>query len=580
MPIIRFGDFELDDETFELRQSGARVRLQQQPARVLAFLLSRRGSLVTRDQLREAIWGGDTFVDFEQGLNFCIRQIRITLKDQHEKPLYIETLPRLGYRFLPDASQNRQPEASEKRNRKRIAVLPVEDLAGADNDYFAAGLTEDMLSALSRIDPDHLRVTAGPRLTGAEVSGDRLDRVQRELNLDFLLRASVRRSQDRIRIIAQLHDLRDRSVLWSETYNRESTDLLAVQEDVTRRVSQSLALELLPGAMVGSRKYSQSSAAYDSYLKGRFFWHKMTPEGIRSSIAHFNEALAIDPAFAPASAGLADCYAQMGSIRVSMMKPFDALAKARLHLQRALEVDDTLAEAHCTHGLIKCWYDLDWTGAEREFQTALALDPSQVTALLWQSLYFSAVGRHEEAIASVQRARESEPLSVASNLYLAVAQTHAGQYDLALRQYRSTLELDPNYYRTYLFLGRALNFTGRQEEAHEAFQRALALNPDNLEALAMMGSVLAEKGDKKGALEVIERLRAAAERTEPALMEAIVYASLGDATAMFDSLNIAVERKSVPIYIVQLQEQFRRYRTDPRFASLLTSIGLDSLIHN
>ena len=150
MPIVSFGDFELDDQTFELRRSGERVRLQQQPARVLAFLLSRRGSLVTRDQIREAIWGEDTFVDFEQGLNFCIRQIRLTLNDQPDKPLYIETLPRLGYRFLLDVSESKPPGIVEKRVRRRIAVMPVEDLAGADNDYFAAGLTEDMLSALSR----------------------------------------------------------------------------------------------------------------------------------------------------------------------------------------------------------------------------------------------------------------------------------------------------------------------------------------------------------------------------------------------------------------------------------------------
>jgi TolB-like protein/Tfp pilus assembly protein PilF len=575
MPIVSFGDFELDDQTFELRRSGERVRLQQQPARVLAFLLSRRGSLVTRDQIREAIWGEDTFVDFEQGLNFCIRQIRLTLNDQPDKPLYIETLPRLGYRFLLDVSESKPPGIVEKRVRRRIAVMPVEDLAGADNDYFAAGLTEDMLSALSRIDPDRLRVTAGPRLTGAEVSGERFDQIQRQLDLDFLIRTSVRRSQDRIRIIAQLHDLRDRSVLWSETYNRQSTDLLAVQEEVTQRVSQSLALELLPGATVGSRRYSGSSVAYDAYLKGRFFWHKMTPDGIRSSITYFNEALAVDPTFAPASAGLADCYAQMGSIRVGMMKPFDALEKARFHLKRALEMDDTLAEAHCTHGLIKCWYDLDWAGAEREFQTALALDPSQVTALLWQSLYFSVMGRHEEAIASVQRARESEPLSVASNLYLGVAQTHAGRYDLAIRQLNATLELDPNYYRTYMFLARALNFSGRQEEALVTFQKALAFNPENIEALAMMGAVLAERGDKQGALKVIERVRATADRTEPALMEAIVYAALGEVTPMFESLKTAVERKSAPIYLVVLQEQFRPYKSDPRFIALLASIGLD-----
>ena len=212
-------------------------------------------------------------------------------------------------------------------------------------------------------------------------------------------------------------------MLWSETYDRKSGDLLAVQEEVTERVSRSLALELFPSATVGTRRYSRSSAAYDAYLKGRFFWHKMTAEAIRRSMGYFNEALSLDAGFAPAYAGLADCYAQMGSIRVGMMKPLEALAQAQSHLQRALDLDETLAEAHCTLGLIKSWYEWDWDGAGREFQAALALDPSQITALIWQSLYLAVVGKPQEAIASMQRAREIEPLSCSVNLYLGLALT-------------------------------------------------------------------------------------------------------------------------------------------------------------
>src|SRR3984885_14680581 len=173
--------------------------------------------------------------------------------------------------------------------------------------------------------------------------------------------------------------------MWSEVYDRKSSDLLAVQEEVTRRVSRSLALELLPGAAVGSRKYARSSAAYDAYLKGRFFWHKMTPDAMHSSITNFNEALAIDPDFAPAYAGFADCYAQMGSVRLGMLKPFEALAKARPCLQRAMELDDTMAEAHCTSALIKIWYDFDWTGAGQEFKVGISLDPGQLTAVACKS---------------------------------------------------------------------------------------------------------------------------------------------------------------------------------------------------
>ena len=360
MPLFRFGEFELDEQTLELRRKGAAIRVQQQPARVLAFLLSHRGKLVTRQQIQDAIWGQDTFVDFEQNLNFCIRQIRITLNDHAEKPVFIETLPKLGYRFIGPVERIGDFAPEKAHDRIRIGVLPIEDLGGLAEDYFAIGLTEDMISALSHIDPARLRVTVGPRSPGGILPKEELDRLQREFDLDYLLRGSVRRSADAIRITAQLVDLRDKSVMWSEVYDRKSSDLLGMQEEVTRRVSQSLALELLPGSAVGSRKYARSSAAYDAYLKGRFFWHKMTPDAIGSSIAHFNEALTIDSQFAPAYAGLADCYAQMGSIRLGMLKPFEALEKARPCLQRAMELDDTMAEAHCTSALIKIWYDFDW----------------------------------------------------------------------------------------------------------------------------------------------------------------------------------------------------------------------------
>ena len=577
MPLIRFDEFELDEQTFELRRNGTRVRIQQQPTRLLAFLLSRQGKLVTRQQIQDAIWGQDTFVDFEQSLNFCIRQIRITLDDHAERPRFIETLPRLGYRFIGPVEIIRNAEPATTRGRIRIGVLPFEDLGGLAEDYFAIGLTEDMISALSHIDPARLRVTVGPRSPGGILPKEELERLQREFDLDYLLRGSVRRSAEAIRITAQLLDLSDKGVLWSEVYDRKSSDLLGVQEEVTRRVSQSLALELLPGAAAGSRKYARSSAAYNAYLKGRFFWHKMTPDAIRRSLTHFNEALAIDPEFAPAYAGLADCYAQMGSIRLGMLKPFEALAKARTHLQRAMELDDTMAEAHCTSALIKIWYDFDWAGAEREFKVAISLDPGQVTALLWQSLYLSAMGRNQEAVASVQRARDSEPLSPIVNMYLGVALGHAGHYDLAIRQLNQTIELDPHNYRTYMFLGRTLSWVGRNDDALKAFQKALSINPDNLEALAFTGTLKAGVGDRQGALKIMKQVVAAGAKTEPAILVAHIFAKLGEDSQMFEWLRRAVEQRSTPVYIALISEEFIPFRSDPRFHSFLASIGLSHL---
>jgi tetratricopeptide (TPR) repeat protein len=225
-------------------------------------------------------------------------------------------------------------------------------------------------------------------------------------------------------------------------------------------------------------------------------------------------------------------------------------------------------------GLIKSWYDLDWPGAEREFQIALSLDPSQITALLWQALYFQAMGRDEEAVRSVRRAKESEPLSLGANLYLGATLMISDQYDLALRQLKQTVELEPGYYRTYMFLGRTFYLVGRHEEAIAAYDAALARNPESIETLAYLGAALAAKGDRKGALEIVKRIRAAEDRVEPAILLATIFASLKDEVEMFRQLHLAVERKSTPIYLMTLNREFRFYHGDPRFRDLLAMTGL------
>jgi TolB-like protein/Tfp pilus assembly protein PilF len=579
MPWICFGPFELNGQTYELRKGGVPAKIQHQPARVLALLASNAGTLITRNQIREAIWGSETYVDFEQSLNFCIRHIRMALEDSADNPVFVETLPRLGYRFIAPVERVDEHTGAPGKARIRIGVLPIEELGTAVQDYFTLGLTEDLISALSRVDSERLRVVAGPRLRHDSAIEADLEQIQRDLNLDYLLRGWVRRSPNKIRICAQLHDLRDRSLLWSETYDRSASDLPALQEEVTRRVSQSLALELLSAASIGPRKYARSPAAYDLYLKGRYFWHKMTSEGMRSSLHYFTEALALDPGCAPAYAGVADCYAQMGSIRVAMMKPLDALSKAKPLVERAIEMDNTLPEAHCTLGLLKSWYELDWAGADQQFRQALCLEPNNLVALLWRSLLLSVLGRDDEAVASVQRALESNPLSPIVNTYLGVAQTHAGQFDLAIRQLNQTIELDPHYYRAYMFLGSALSWAERDQDAIAAYEKALSLNPENLESLTFMGSAMASTGDIDGALDVLARLRSTAGRYEPTLLIACIYAGLGKPAEMFDCLQRAFEAKCAPLYVVLLLKSFRRYQSDPRYRSFVGSLGLPRCLY-
>jgi len=446
MSWIRFGPFALNLRTRELLKAGTPVKIQQNPARIPALLAESPGSLIMREQIREAVWG-QTNVAFEQSLNFCIRQIRIALDDDAEHPAFVETVPRLGYRFLAAIQRSADETRAADQPRLRICVLPIRDSAPGTEDYFALGLTEDLIAALCRLEPNRLRVVAGPRLGADDVTQPDMRRLQQELNLDYLLEGWVRRSDDRVRVCAQLHDLEDQSVLWCEIYNGKAGDLPGLHDGVVRRVGQSLALELSPSATGGSRKYGQSPAAYESYLKGRYLWHKMTPQGMKSALRSFTEALELDPKCAPAYSGLADCYAQMGSTRLGMMKPLEALAKATLLLERAVGMDETLAEAHCTLGLLKSWYEMDWKGADVQFQQALKLEPQNLTALLWRSLLLSGTGRHAESIESTQRALECDPASPIVNTYVALAYANSGQFDIALRQFSQAIELDPHYYR-------------------------------------------------------------------------------------------------------------------------------------
>jgi tetratricopeptide (TPR) repeat protein len=351
-----------------------------------------------------------------------------------------------------------------------------------------------------------------------------------------------------------------------------------VQEEVTRRVSQSLALELLPGSVGGTRKYASSSAAYDAFLKGRFFWNKMTSEGNRNSLTYFTDAIAIDPGFAPAYSGLANCYLQMGASRVGTMKPIDAVARARPLLQRAMDLDNAMAEAHCTLGLMKSWYDLDWAGAEWEFKEALRLDASHLTTLQWQSLYLGAMGRHDEAIASVTRAVESEPLSPIMHAYLGIARGHALQFEMGLRELKQSIELDSHSYRPHMFLGNMYFDMERYEDGFAEVKLARSMNPDNLECIAYIGFAMAKLGDRQGALDAHqELLRAAEGRTEPALLASFIYAGLGEDAEMFRSLWEAMQKKCAPLYLVPLTGVFRRYRSDPRYGDFLRAMGLPQL---
>ena len=573
--MIRFGEFELESCTGQLRAGGVLTRLQPQPAKVLAILATNAGLLVTREQLRRQVWGESTFVDFEQGLNFCIRQIRAVLGDLADAPRFVETLPRRGYRFVAAVEVVDAVPAPRQRAPLRIAVMPFQSIgASTEPDYFGQGLTEELITTLTRLAPGHLRVLARATVMQCQREGIGLERLRRELRVDHVLEGNIRTLSDRVRISAELIDASDQTVIWADTYERRLTDLFAIQSEVASRVARSLLSELAPGAPVPRPKSATTSPAHEAYLKGRFFWHKMTAESVLASSRYFEEAIATDPNYALAHAGLADCYAQMGSFRVALMPAPMAFAKAKPIAERALQLNDGLPEAHNALALLKCWYELDWSGAGQGFRRALDLDPDNVGHAPWYATYLMVIGEPEKALAEISRAREIDPLSPILNTYVGVIQMHAGQPDLAVRQLWQTISLDPSYYRSYLFLGCSYRDLGDYGQALSALREAQARAPENLEVIAYSAQIQAVTGDRKSAEAGIGRLFEICDsRYDPAILVAAVQAALGNNDEAFKWLEQAIENRASPIYLLSLRE-FRYLRDDPRYRSCLLRVGL------
>jgi TolB-like protein len=367
---IRFDVFELDLVTGELRRRGKIVRLAPQPTRILAILASRNSHLVSREEIMAEVWGKDVFVDFEHGLNFCIRQIRNALGDDADHPRFIETVPRRGYRFiapLKEESQALVPGDLPAQNKLKLAVLPFTNMGNdPEQEYFSDGLTEELIAELSRLNPNRVGVIARMSVMKYRHTTPTVDRVLQELGADYILVGSVRRSGGRVRITTQLIETREGTHLGAEIYERELADIFSVQSDVARHVSRWLALELLPP----KERRKVDPVAHEAYLKGRYHWNKMTEEGVRKSIAYYEQALSLDPEYALAHAGLADAYIQLGSNRVVVMTPAHAMKKAKAYVDKALALDSSLAEAHCALAMVRFWYDWDWSGALQEFDFA------------------------------------------------------------------------------------------------------------------------------------------------------------------------------------------------------------------
>src|SRR5260370_461346 len=527
--IVRFGDFELDLRAGELRRAGIRLPVQGRRLQVLAILLRSPGQVVTGEQLRTELWPADTFVGFEYGVHNAVARLRAVLGDTADKPRYIETLPRRGYRFIGAvevpaeaitvaAIAPAKPRGTHLRialvvvlllgaasvaawmyNRIRgnragqqitsLAVLPLENLSGdSAQDYFADGITDELITTLAKI--NSVKVISRTSIMQYKgVRNKRLPDIAKELGVNGVVEGTIARSGDQVRMTAQLiYAPADRHV-WAERYERNARDILLLENDVAKAIAEQIRTAITPEERAHLNSARQvDPSAYQLYLKGRYFWNKRTRESIHKAIDYFSEALAKDPQYAAAFSGLADCYSSLGfPFDVGEMSPNDAQPKAIEAAKRAIALDDSLAEAHTSLAFIKLHYDWDWPGSESEFRRGVALSPGVANSHHWFAHWLIAAGHIREAEAESRRALELDPLSPMMNVHLGWHHFYAHQYQEAADQFRKTLELDPNFGLAYWYSGLVYEQLGRYDEALREMGKGKDLLPGNTVIYSYIG---------------------------------------------------------------------------------------------
>ncbi len=452
-----------------------------------------------------------------------------------------------------------------------IAVLPFLNMsADPENEYFCDGLAEELIGALTKI--ENLRVVA--RTSAFSFKGKQADvrEVGHKLNVTTVLEGSVRKAGNKLRITAQMVDVSDGFHLWSERYDRQLADIFDIQEEISLAIVAALKIKLLGDEQADLLKRgTNDTEAYQLYLKGRFFWNKRTEEALRKGIEYFNRAIEHDPGYAAAYAGLSDSYALL-ALR-GLIPPKEGLPRAKAAAHKALEIDDSLAEAHASLAHVKL-HDWDWPGLEEQFKRALELNPGHAIAYHWYSEYLMAMGRSDEAIERAKQAKEIDPLSSVISSTLALALYFARRYDQAIESLKQALELDPNHFALHFRLGLAYVLKGMNEEAIEAMQASVNLSGRSTETLAGLGQAYAAAGMKTETQTVLYELNELSkERYVSPYSVAKIYSVVGEKDQAFAHLEKAYEERHPDFIELKAEPLLDSLRSDPRFADLLRRVG-------
>ena len=562
---IRFGGFELDSSAGELRKQGVRIRLQEQPLRILQMLLANPGQVVSRDELRNSLWPGNSFVDFDQGLNRAINKLREALGDSAESPRFIETLARRGYRFLVDTG-------ADARQVKSLVILPLESLSqDAEQGYFAVGLTEALTTALAKIGA--LRVISHTTATYYKRVQKPLSEIARELGVEGVVEGSVLRAEGRVRITVQLVHAPTDTHLWAESYDREMRDILALQSEVANAIVKEIRVTLTPKEQTQLERAPLIDAnAYDAYLRGRYYWSKRTIEGSQRAIRSFEEAIAHDPRYAAAYAGLADCYGIRGYYGI--VPPAEGCAKGKKIALQAIGVDPHAPEPHTSLAWAFQYYDYDFVLAEREYRRSIELDPHYIVARYWLSMTLGWQGRFDEAIAEAKTALTIEPLAIAANPFPCMAYLCARQYDKMAEHARRVIELYPDLPAIHWPMGWAALETSNHDVAISEFKLAADLSGGATLFRAMVAEAYAIAGDRDEAELRLGELLANAERQYVTpYMIARIHAALDQNDQAFRWLEAGWRERAAWMPFLKVDPRMDVLRGDQRFSELMSRIN-------
>ena len=598
----RFGNFHLDARDRRLVRDGKVVQLEPKSFDVLRCLLDNAGHLVTKQDLVDAVWARAYVSD--NSLTRCIHQVRAALDDNADQPTYIETVAGSGYRFIAPVKKAEAPETRDgstaRANRRRhavtavlllvviavvaqlwdrggealpierIAVLPLTNLTGAaDQEYFVQGVHEALVAELSRI--ASIEVISRTSVMGFRETTMPVPEIAARLDVDAIIEGSVMRAGDKLTVTAQLIATNPERHLWAERYHRDVSELFEITTDIVAAIASEIAIELAPAQdLADERPSTFSSDAYDTYLLGRFLAEQRTPDAYRQAQEEFRQAIALDPNFAASYAGLGHTF---GSAAIfGVVEPERGFSEARRLAAQAIELDDSLAEAHLLLAGVSFYRDWDWGTAESQARHVLALNPSLANAHRFLAEVYSVTGRHDEALQAVERGRAIDPLPPTSQLKPALILYLKRDYEAAIERARTGLQAYPEFWQGHWLLCLSLSALSEHDEAIEACKSAATYSGRSPMALGALGYVQAKAGHRENAETILAELEALREeRYVGAASLAMIHGALNDFDPAFEELARAFDQRDLLLVHVDNYGFFDPLRPDARFQQLRSS---------